>query len=345
MQRGLAGVERITIARQPPTVICSFAADRRDKWDRKYSSCGARIPFAPLRLCPECGTPQARTNAPHPTHDSRVLSRDTAIVDEATGEVAVVYVEVAKALATKLAGSLREVEWDRDVFANPSTTTRLSGMAVTHRTFGYQPPAPLRRRYGCSRSIFNSQHPEAMEHLAEFCRLSEYVFRTLAEDVYERTAKAVLDEIPPAWRIAGTPWTSGIINATAALPYHRDQSNVRQSWSTMLGARSGVDGGLLHLLDYDVYLPINHGSLTIFDGQSVAHGVTPMQLTRSNGWRYTAVTYAKVMMRHCCSDPAGEARRAQLAATAAEDLRADPKYKAGKRRRRDAAIPLPPAPP
>lgn len=334
MQRGLTAVERITLDRQPPTVVCTFAADKRDRWDRKFSSCGSRIPYAPQRPCPECGTAQSRPNAPHPGEGSRVLDRDTAIIDSQTGEVVVAYVECAHSIATRLAQHLRSVKWDRDVLNNPSTTTRLSGVAVRHRTFGYAPPSYLRRRYGCSRSQFNADYPEAMNVLAEFCRTAEHVFRTLAEDVYERTAGAVLELIAPAWRIAGTPWTSGIINATAALPYHRDQANVPSSWSAMLGCRDQVSGGLLHLLDYDVYLPVRHGSITIFDGQSVTHGVTPMTIDHAAGWRYTCVTYAKQLMSHCCPDPAGEARRAALKATEAEDLRAAPTYKAGKKKRR-----------
>jgi len=322
MQRGLANVERVTIERRPAMVPCTYATDHRDQWDRKFVSCGSIIPFRPLQPCPECGVLQARPNAAHPGEGDRVAEGDIAVIDAATGEVAVVYVECAQQIASELAANLRNVEFDRDIFSNPSTTTRLSGIAITHRTFGYQPPAPLRRRYGCSRSQFNAEHPKAMDTLARFCSLAEYVFRTLAEDVYERTAKSVLDLIAPAWRIAGTPWTSGIINQTAALPYHRDQANVVGSWSAMIGARSGVDGGLLHLLDYDLYLPIRHGSVTIFDGQSVAHGVTPMRLVTHNAWRYTSVVYSKRLMSHCCSDPAGELRRAQVAATVAEEKRA-----------------------
>jgi len=324
MQRGETRVQRITVKRQfPARVPCTYAEDFQSQWKWKLLSCGARIPYAPTRPCPVCGRKQARGNAPPPGDDSWIIDRDVAIVDADTGEVVVLYVDCAADLATDLAAALRPVEWDRDVYGSVSTTTRLSGIAITHRTFGYAPPSPMRRRWGCSRSQFNVEYPDAMTVLAEFCRVSEHVFRTQATEVYNRTAESIVKtQIPDAWRIAGTPWTSGIINKTATLPYHRDQANIPKSWSAMLGCRRGVEGGLLHLADYDVYLPINHGSITIFDGQSVVHGVSPITSITPAGWRYTVVTYAKSMMRHCCPDPKGEVKRAALAATMAEDIKA-----------------------
>lgn len=332
MQRANAKVERLTLKRHEPLVPCAYAEGRGDLWKRKISTCGALIPFHPTKPCPECGQRQVRAHAPAPSADATIIDRDIAIVDADTGEVAVAYVVAAEGIATRLAASLRHVKFDTDIYTQVNTTTRLSGMAVTHVTFGYQPPAPMRRRYGCSRSQFNSLYPEAMETLGEFCGVAEYVFRTQAPDVHDRTARAVRDTIAPAWLIAGTPWSSGIINQTAALPYHRDRANIPKSWSAMLGCRSGVEGGLLHLADYGIYLAVEHGSISIFDGQSIVHGVTPLRMVKPHGYRYTCVTYAKSAMGVCCADPTQEAQRAALAATRDEDLRADPNYKAGKRR-------------
>ena len=330
MQRANTQVERLTLQRRPPMVRCTFAEGQVDLWKRRTQSCGAMIPFSPVKPCPECGQRQARPHAPAPGPDSLVIDRDVAIIDKDTGEVVVVYVVAAETIATRLASQLRHVVWDTDVYANVNTTTRLSGVAVTHVTFGYQPPAPLRRRYACCRSQFNYLYPEATETLAEFCRVAEHVFRTQAKDVHDRTAQVVRDTIATPWLIAGTPWSSGIINQTASLPYHRDQANIPKSWSAMLGCRDAVSGGLLHLADYDCYLTVAHGSITIFDGQSVVHGVTPLIPTGPNPYRYTCVTYAKKAMCACAADPADEARRAALQATKDEDVRADPTYKAGK---------------
>lgn len=321
MRGELAHVERLTLKRQEPLVPCCIATDKVARWKRQLSSCGAMIPYKPSKPCPECGAPQARPQAPEPGPDARLITRDTAIIDEETGEVVVVYATGYGKMASALLHTLRDVTWDRDVYWSASTTTRLSGLAVTHRTFGYQPPQPIRKRYACSRSQFNSKYPEAMEVLTQFCTVAEGVLRNFATDVADSTAKVVADRIAPAWRINGTPWTSGIINYTAALPYHRDQGNVRGSWSAMLGARHHVTGGYLHLVDYDTYLNIGHGSISIFDGQSVVHGVTPFEATGLNPMRVTVVTYSKLECSKCHPDPSQEAKRAQMVVTEAEDRR------------------------
>lgn len=322
MQRELTQAVRLVLPRnRDPLVRCTFAASREARWRGEQGSCGAMIPYRPRKPCPECGAIQDRAYAPAPGPDSRIVSRDTVIVDEETERIEVVYAVCAYDLATDLAASLRHVKWDRDVHSKANTTTRLSGIAVTHTTFGYQPPQPIRRRYGCSRSTFNTKYPEAMARLAEFCRVAEYALHTYASDVHDYTARIVGERVPDAWRISGTPWTSGIINRTAALPFHRDQGNIKGSWSAMLAARRGVSGGLLYLADYDTYLEVGHGSISIFDGQSVIHGVTPMKVTHPSGFRYTVVTYAKHEMGKCCADPADEAERAKLEVTKAEDRR------------------------
>jgi hypothetical protein len=322
VQAETVNVPRLTLPRGEPLVPCAYADGKKERWERRLLSCGAMVPYAPKHACPSCGRRLVKANAPAPGPGDRVIEGSVAIVDGDSGEVVAVHVVCATDLASDLAASLSQVAFDDQVFSNVTTTARLSGMAVTHRTFGYQPPVAMRRRYGCSRSMFNREYPVAMDQLAQFCRVAEHVFRINAPDVHDSTARKVRESISPAWLIAGTPWTSGIINKTVALPYHKDKSNITGSWSAMIACRRQVEGGLLHLADYGVYFAVPHGSITIFDGQSVVHGVTPMRMTHPGAFRYTAVTYAKNEMKKCCPDPAGEVARAKLDATVAEDRRA-----------------------
>jgi hypothetical protein len=88
----------------------------------------------------------------------------------------------------------------------------------------------------------------------------------------------------------------------------------------MIAARRGVEGGLLHLADYDVYLAVPHGSISIFDGQSVLHGVTPFRRVSSDAYRYTIVVYAKAGMTSCDPDPLREAERAARRLTEAGEV-------------------------
>lgn len=324
MQREQTTVRRIEVTRRAPVLVpCAYGAPT-ERMHNRYGSCGALIPMrAPGTPCPDCGQPQVKPHAPDPPDGARIIDGSAALVDSTTGEVVAAQVVAATHLADRLGAELRRMHWDAPVNARdrPSNEGRLSGIVVTHRTFGYVRPQPLRRRYACARSRLDLDYPAVSAMLGEFCRVAEHVFRTQATDVYDTTARAVRELIDPQWLIEGTPWTSGIINNTAALPYHRDANNVPRSWSAMLAARRNVGGGLLHLVDYDVWLTVPNGSISVFDGQSVVHGVTPLRPGGPNPYRFTVVTYALAGMRACCGTPADEVRRAALAATEATTRR------------------------
>lgn len=268
------------------------------------------------RPCSECGNVMGNVRAPKPLADARVIDGDAILVDE-DGVVVGVQVVDAEALAHRLGGQLNAIKWERS-----GNEGRLSGISVVHRTFGFAPPVPLRRRHACTRCRFDFDYPIVAETLEQMCEHMDQVFREYAPGVYDLSAANVKALIPEGWRLGSTPWTSGIINHTAALPYHRDSGNIPGSWSAMMTARHAVGGGLLHLVDYDVWLACPNGATAIFDGQSVLHGVSPLESQRTDGYRFTLVTYARTGMKVCAPDPADEARRAQLAATVSQDRQA-----------------------
>lgn len=310
-------MKRLVLERVHPLVDCYFGDPGSVNG---YGTCGARIEFKPGKPCPSCGKRQLRAPAPHPGPDATIIRDDAVIVDAATNQVVALHDTGETQIASEIAQLLRHVHWN-DASGSKTGQARLSGISVAHNNFGYVPPVPLRRRWGCSRCRFDAEFPQAAEAIYEFVYKAERKFREHAPDVYSTTAAAVMAAIPSAWLIRGTPWTSGVINHTASLPYHRDSGNIKGSWSAMLGCRRGIEGGLLHLVDYDIYLAIPHGSISIFDGQSVLHGVTPMKAVEPDAFRFTLVTYAKSGMRQCAPNPAEEAIRAQLAADQAAERR------------------------
>jgi hypothetical protein len=95
----------------------------------------------------------------------------------------------------------------------------------------------------------------------------------------------------------------------------------------MLAVRHGIEGGMLYLADYDVYLAVPHGSISIFDGQSVLHGVTPFSVSSHDAYRYTLVCYAKSGMKACSPNPEDEAERAAIRATDADRRKAERRKK------------------
>lgn len=273
-----------------------------------------------VRSDPDRVLPDRRTYAPEPPPGARILSGPCAVVDDDTNEVVGFQSFPDLGPARRVASSFRSIEWDGT--AEHGNEFRLSGIVNAHRTFGYSAPVPLRRRYGCSVCAFDAQYPRLAARLIDLANIA-------ADETARHAPAAAADldstaeSIASTWRLGHTAWTSGIINRTAALPYHRDSGNVAGSWSAMYGFRRGVTGGLLHLPAYDVHLPVGDGSLTVFDGQAEMHGVTPFRRSGRHSYRYTIVYYAKTAMRACLADPDDERRRAQRLRTEAEDAKAD----------------------
>lgn len=222
----------------------------------------------------------------------------------------------------RLARQLRlGTEWNDKKQLKPSNgSSRLNGMRYENRTFGTVAPAPLRQRYGCSHAAFNFEYPDAYKTLGI---MTEVAWEILEAEMPNHAANhrlLVEEAINTDWWINDVPWTSGIINNTAALPYHRDRANIKGTLSSMLCLRSKVGGGHLDLPEYGVTLGIPDGSLTMFDGQDVWHGVTPLINEWVDAYRYTIVLYAKSGCKACgCAE--NEALRAARRATDLSDIK------------------------
>lgn len=263
---------------------------------------------------------ERRTYAEVPPSGATIIDGSARLIDADTDETVALHLtgrEISN--GPSLARAMRHVRWDG--MTPGANEYRLSGICSMHRTFGTAPPVPLRRRYGCSRCRFDDEYPALTGMLADAARAAWVQFATQAPDEARKHTE-LTDIVLPAWRFGGTPWTSGIINNTAVLPYHRDAGNIGGSWSAMLALRRGVSGGLLHLADYDVWLAVPDRSLTIFDGQSILHAVTPLSVDGSGAYRYTVVWYAKANAVKCLDGDA-EVRRAQRLRSEAEDRAAE----------------------
>ena len=303
-------MKRLVLKRLPQTVPCTYIDSERPELGLR--SCGEMIPFRVSGKCPACGQRQKRALATEPPAGARIIHDNALIVDEDSQEIVAVQILGETTLAARIGQSLRRFRGWTDMTKNLTSQSRMSGIAVGHTTFGFSAPAPLRRRYACSRCNFDTMFPEIASLVYGYVETAERKFRQHAPDAYAHTAQAVMGAVKPAWLIKGTPWTSGIINNTAALPYHMDSGNIAGSWSAMLSARNDIEGGYLHLVDYDVYLAVPHGSISIFDGQSVLHGVTPFQISGGDPYRFTLVCYAKSGMKVCSADPKDEPKRGSL---------------------------------
>ena len=190
------------------------------------------------------------------------------------------------------------------------TTLRSSGTRNVSRVFGFTTRSAVLQREACVPTSMAYEDPESQMTLNDTAMaLGEYL-REILPEVYDndyRTIGAVL----PEWRLEEDAlWTSGVINQSSALPYHRDGANF-DSWSAMPVLRRGMDGGHLHMPEYDITINCRDGWALWFNGYNYVHGVTPMSARQKDGYRYSIVYYAKRGMKDCHTYAVeiGEARR------------------------------------
>lgn len=204
-------------------------------------------------------------------------------------------------------------------FGNNGRESRLSGFGNTHAIFGNVPPNPLRKRFGASAAAMSWREPALQRALSSLApELHSEIMAYAPARVRERHEE-IMAEVPAVWRLGASPYTSGIVNHTAALPYHLDSGNFKGGWSVMIGMRRAVSGGHLHLPEFGVSLSVEDGSLLGFDGAGTWHGVTPFKRLRPDGFRFTAVYYAKAAMARCAPTFAEELAKAQLTRTESEE--------------------------
>lgn len=174
---------------------------------------------------------------------------------------------------------------------------RSAGMVTRSRTFGYNPRHAVRRNY-CNASSLNHAYPEAWQWLKRAAELIASRYREALPQAFAEHEAAV-EKVLPQWRVGKTPFTSGIINQSATLPYHRDSGNFDDKWSCMLVAKQFSVGGEVIFPEFGVSMEVKTGGLYMFDGQKWLHGVAPIRKTRMDGARYSCVFYSLSRMWQC----------------------------------------------
>lgn len=248
-----------------------------------------------------------RAAAPRPT--GGVLCGPGVVVDASTGRTAAVVTR----LPPDAMGRLRRA---CIAYLGRGQTVRRTGggFRSTTAAVGFKASLEMMRRYGC-RPCGGYDHPahatliDTADLLAEVCAEANP-----AQAAIDSTL--VHSAIRQEW-IAGGWWTSGVLNDTAPLPYHRDANNLEPVWSAMVIVRRGTRGGHLHLPEYDVTLQCRDGDVVWFPGWDLAHGVTPIDRPPGS-YRYSLVFYAVQRMTQCL-EPAEELARGRSQRTEAED--------------------------
>lgn len=180
---------------------------------------------------------------------------------------------------------------------------RTTGLKSRSRVFGYSPRVTVRQDY-CHLTSLAHESPKEHDVICDYARQVVALYAGESPEVYEKHEEAANERVDGEWKIPGTPFTSGIINKNNKLKYHFDSGNFKDVNSCMLAFKHNVRGGYLALPEYDLGLEIANNSVTIFDGQSILHGVTPFYELAPDAYRYTVVYYSLDQMWKCL--PLGE---------------------------------------
>lgn len=201
------------------------------------------------------------------------------------------------------------------------TVLRGAGIRSSSRVFGFVAANTMLKRTSCRASNGAETAPKAH---AAICGLAENLAAMLRDGLpeqYERNLEAA-SAVRAEWKLPGGLWTSGVVNRSASLPYHRDRNNL-DAWSAMPVVRRATRGGHLHFPE--LALPDGRplvaecadGDVLFFNGQRFMHGVTPMHKVAKDGYRFSCVYYPVKKMCSCLS-PAEEFERGRARRTAAE---------------------------
>lgn len=245
------------------------------------------------------------------------ITEDVILRDAGTQEIIGAQVRVPELaeLGREIARHLRfaKLPWT-DPKGTLKKNERLSGIGANTVLLGYTAPNKMYKRYAGKLAPIHIETKQTGDLFMALAPIMWKRFQDTLPDQAKRHDALTRGTLHQDWLMAGTPFSSGVVNDNAVLPYHKDAGNIKDAWSMMLVLRNKVDGGYLDIPEYDVTLGVPDLSVMFFCGQSLMHGVTPMIKRSSDAYRFSIVYYTKTALRDCGSAE-DEIKRAQIAAT------------------------------
>lgn len=179
-----------------------------------------------------------------------------------------------------------------------TTHKRTNGLTTTSEIFGYKPRSTMRADY-CTAAAMAGTDTKNHKIVTEFAKELRSYYEDYFPDIFEKHNKIVREKVKEEWTIPESPFTSGIINKNNQLKYHHDSGNFKGVLSNMIVFKKNVKGGHLCCPEYNIKIACEDNTVVIFDGQSILHGVTPIQKLTPDAYRYTIVYYSLEQMWKC----------------------------------------------
>lgn len=220
---------------------------------------------------------------------SILVDEECEIYNQETWEKIIVMKKIPNLNTRKLMGYLEKTRFYQQ--------DRTNGMLSTSRIFGYAPRNKMRQDF-CTATALAREYPECHNYIVHLAKDIEEIYKeTLTEKRGEHNQ--MVTKVLPDYKLNGSVFTSGIINKNNPLPYHHDAGNFENVFSNMITVKDGIEWGMLYMPELDIKINLLNGSVIMFDGQKILHGVSPIKKIHTKSYRYTIVFYSLKQMRNC----------------------------------------------
>lgn len=254
---------------------------------------------------------------------SRIIKEDCLITRN--GVPSILYMKLDKEMTKNLRWAVKNTKY--------ATGVRARGLKSVSRIFGYAPRVAMRHNF-CHASSMALDFPKQHFVVSKFAEYVSDIYKKHFPATHEQHEQIVDERVLPEWKIKNSVFTSGIINKNNQLKYHFDAGNFKGVMSNMVAFKGDVEGGHLAIPELDIALEIADNTLTIFNGQEILHGVTPIETQNEQSYRYTVVYYSLEQMWKC--EPIDdEIVRIRESQQVKEKTRIDPEHKAKLQERAD----------
>jgi hypothetical protein len=242
----------------------------------------------------------------------RVVEGDTTVLDVATDRPLVGYRDLSNDVPGDLLRAVMALRYQQ--------TFRTNGLKTTSRVFGFQPRITIRRDFCCAAALA-TEAPAEHRVIAGWAEDAGQAAWKFDSERMQRQQQRLVESVKPCWALPGGFFTSGIVNLNNPLTYHHDGGNFDDCWSVMVVFARDIEGGLLNVPELGLAFKFGFAGLICFDGSRFLHGVTPIRVRSSLGYRYSVVWYALKGMSRCLT-PTDELTRVRQVRAEREAKRA-----------------------
>ena len=219
----------------------------------------------------------------------KIIEEDTAFYLD--GECIGIYINVDKSVLGYVRETVRETKYVE------TYRTRLA-LATKSSVFGALPRIPMRNDF-CRFSNKTTEEKQNFNKLFTFQKTLCDIYKKHLPELYEYDLAKAKELVDDDYRLIDTPYTTANINVNHAIKYHKDNGNIKGSFSNVLILKEHCTGGELVLPEYRIALEQSDGALCIFKGQEEIHGVMPIKPYKENFYRASIVYYTLAQLQHC----------------------------------------------